>query len=82
MPIKGGALFSTSEAMKTVADYRKLAEDCRAFARQMPAGKQREQLLKTAKAWDSLGDDRETLARTALEPDTAIMPQPSKTKPP
>ncbi len=46
--IKGSALWGAS-IMKTAAEYRKHAEECRVLARQMPAGEQRDQLLEMAR---------------------------------
>ena len=45
--------------VKTVVDYRKHAEECRALARQMKGAEQRDQLLKMAGTWDALATQRE-----------------------
>jgi hypothetical protein len=55
--------------MKTVAEYRKHAEECRVLARQMPAGEAREQLLEMARTWDSLAETRKGLVRNHPELD-------------
>ena len=47
--------------MKTAAEYKKHAEECRALARQ------RDQLLEMARTWDSLADTREGLVRNHPE---------------
>jgi hypothetical protein len=49
--------------MKTAAEYRKHAEECRVLARQMPEGDQRDQLLEMARTWDNLAETREDLVR-------------------
>ena len=53
--------------MKTAAEYKKHAEECRALARQVPDGEQRNQLLEMARTWDSLADTREGLVRNHPE---------------
>jgi hypothetical protein len=47
--------------MKTAAEYRKHAEECRILAKQMPEGEQRKQLLEMARTWDNLATEREQL---------------------
>ena len=49
--------------MKTAAEYRKHAEECRVLAKQVPEGEHREQLLEMARTWDNLAKDREQLVR-------------------
>lgn len=49
--------------MKKASEYRKHAEECRALARQVPEGPQRDQLLEMARTWDKLADDRDALVR-------------------
>ena len=49
--------------MKTAAEYRQHAEECRILARQMPDGPQRQQLLEMARTWDQLADEREVMQR-------------------
>jgi hypothetical protein len=56
--------------MKTAAEYRKHAEECRALARQVPEGEQRNQLLEMARTWDNLAADRGRLVRNHPELDT------------
>ncbi|HZA93220.1 MAG TPA: hypothetical protein VE420_11390 [Gemmatimonadales bacterium] len=53
--------------MKTAAEYRKHAEECRVLAKQMSEGEQRNQLLEMAKTWDHLARDREKLVRNHPE---------------
>ncbi|WP_114947280.1 hypothetical protein [Microvirga calopogonii] len=57
--------------MKTAADYRKHAEECRVLAKQLPEGEQRNQLLEMARTWDNLANDREQLVRRHPELDTS-----------
>ncbi|WP_157934685.1 hypothetical protein [Microvirga ossetica] len=57
--------------MKTAAEYRKHAEECRVLAKQVPEGEHRDQLLEMARTWDNLAADRETLVRNHPELDTA-----------
>jgi hypothetical protein len=56
--------------MKTAAEYRKHAEECRMLARQMPEGEQRAQLLEMARTWDNLAETREGLVRNHPELNT------------
>jgi hypothetical protein len=57
--------------MKTAAEYRKHAEECRALAKQVPDGEHRNQLLEMARTWDNLAADREKLVRNHPELDTS-----------
>jgi hypothetical protein len=57
--------------MKTAAEYRKHAEECRVLAKQMPEGEQRNQLLEMAQTWDNLAKEREQLVRKHPELDTS-----------
>ncbi|WP_445505135.1 hypothetical protein [Microvirga sp. G4-2] len=47
--------------MKKASEYRKHAEECRALAKQVPEGPQRDQLLEMARTWDNLANDRDAL---------------------
>lgn len=49
--------------MKKASEYRKHAEECRALAKQVPEGPQREQLLEMARTWDALANDRDALVQ-------------------
>lgn len=49
--------------MKKASEYRKHAEECRALAKQVPEGPQREQLLEMARTWDNLANDRDALVQ-------------------
>ena len=49
--------------MKKASEYRQHAEQCRALARTMPAGKHRDQLLEMAATWDNLAIERSELVR-------------------
>jgi hypothetical protein len=57
--------------MKTAAEFRKHAEECRILAKQVPEGEQRNQLLEMARTWDNLATDRENLVRNHPELDTS-----------
>lgn len=57
--------------MKTAAEYRKHAEECRVLAKQMPEGEQRGQLLEMARTWSNLALERERLASNQPELDTS-----------
>jgi hypothetical protein len=60
--------------MKTAAEYRTHAEECRALTKQVPEGEQRNQLLEMAKTWDNLARDREKLVHNRPELDTSKKP--------
>jgi hypothetical protein len=60
--------------MKTAAEYRKHADECRALAKQVPEGEQRNQLLEMAKTWGNLAADREKLVQNHPELDTSKKP--------
>jgi hypothetical protein len=45
--------------MKIVAEYRKRAEDCERFAKQIASDKHRQGILKIAAAWREMADQRE-----------------------
>jgi hypothetical protein len=47
--------------MKKASEYRQHANECRALAKQVPEGPQRDQLLEMARTWDALARDREEL---------------------
>lgn len=49
--------------MKKASQYRKHAEECRALAKQVPEGPQRDQLLEMARTWDNLAKDRDMLVQ-------------------
>jgi chromosome segregation ATPase len=56
--------------MKTAAEYRQYAEECRTLARLLPEGEQRNQLLEMGRTWDSLAETRKALIRNHPELDT------------
>jgi hypothetical protein len=60
--------------MKTAAEYRTHAEECRALAKQLPEGEQRNQLLEMARTWDNLARDRARLVQNHPELDTSKNP--------
>jgi hypothetical protein len=53
--------------MKKLSDYRKHAAECRALAKQMLSGDQRDQLLAMAETWERLAEERETMMRINSE---------------
>jgi hypothetical protein len=66
--------------MKTAAEYRKHAEECRALAKQVAEGEQRNQLLEMARTWENLAADREKLVRN--HPELDISKRPSEAQAP
>ena len=54
--------------MKTAAEYRQYAQECRQLAAKMDSAKQRAELLKMAEHWE----------RLALEPGAPIKDQPER----
>lgn len=56
--------------MKKASEYRQHAEECRALARSMPAGKDRDQLLEMSATWDNLATERSKLVQR--HPELAI----------
>jgi hypothetical protein len=49
--------------MKKASEYRQHAEECRALARGLREGEQRDQLLKMAETWENLAADRSVLVQ-------------------
>src|SRR4051812_20894367 len=49
--------------MKKASEYRQHADECRALARGVPEGEQRDQLLEMAATWERLAAERSELAR-------------------
>ena len=49
--------------MRTVEEYVKHAEECRALAKHVPAGDAREQLLEMARTWEVLAQERRRALR-------------------
>jgi hypothetical protein len=47
--------------MKKASEYHQHAEECRALARNMAQGEQRDQLLEMAHTWDKLAEERSEL---------------------
>jgi hypothetical protein len=45
--------------VKKASEYRKHAQECRALAKRMAHGEQRDQLLAMAQTWDRLAEQRE-----------------------
>ena len=46
--------------IKTVAEYRQLAEECRKLAAKMPNPNDKNSLLLIAAAWDAVADERQS----------------------
>jgi hypothetical protein len=44
--------------MRKASEYRHHAEECRKLAAKMKTGDQRDHMLKIAKVWDRLAEDR------------------------
>jgi hypothetical protein len=57
--------------MKTAAEYREHAEQCRLLARQTNEPSQREQLLRMAQTWDKLAETRERASKEGGPPDAS-----------
>jgi hypothetical protein len=57
--------------MKKASEYRLHAEECRALARGMSEGQQRDQLLEMAATWDFLATERSELVRR--HPELAVV---------
>jgi hypothetical protein len=49
--------------MKKASEYQQHAEECRALARRMGQGEDRNQLLEMAATWDKLAAERSELIR-------------------
>jgi hypothetical protein len=45
--------------VKKASEYRTHAEECRALAKHMSPGEQREQLIAMAETWERLADQRD-----------------------
>jgi hypothetical protein len=71
--------------LKKASEYRKHAQECRALAKRMEHGEQRDQLLAMALTWDSLAKQREVSAREETPPadaeQTALGPHALETTP-
>src|SRR5690349_9302559 len=72
----GAAGGNTLQIMKTAAEYRKHAQECRELARQMSAGEQRNQLMQMSRTWEDLAATREALVRK--HPDLSCEKTPTK----
>jgi hypothetical protein len=65
--------------MKKAGDYLKHAKDCRALAKQMESGEQRDQLMKMAETWEVLARERErTLRNRGEEPLPSVNEKPTE----
>jgi hypothetical protein len=60
--------------MRTAAEYRKNAEECRVLAKQLPEGEHRNQLLEMSRTWDNLAADREKMVKNHPDLDTSTKP--------
>lgn len=56
--------------MKKASEYRRHAEECRAMARGMRDGPQRDQLLEMAATWEKLAAERSEMVKR--HPELAI----------
>jgi hypothetical protein len=54
--------------MKKAEEYRHHAKECRALAKGLEAGEQREQLLTLAATWERLADERTAQKRDQESP--------------
>ncbi|HEX2728083.1 MAG TPA: hypothetical protein VHN20_19860 [Beijerinckiaceae bacterium] len=64
--------------MKKASEYRKHAQECRALAKRMAHGEQRDQLLAMAQTWDSLAEQRVVETIGDVTPDGATRrPEPA-----
>jgi hypothetical protein len=54
--------------VKKASEYRKHAQECRALAKRMEHGEQRDQLLAMAQTWDGLAEQREIRSSGEAEP--------------
>lgn len=52
--------------MDKTEDYLKHAKECRALAKQMESGEQREQLIKMAETWEVLARERNRTLEAAI----------------
>ncbi len=57
--------------MKKASEYRQHAEECRALARGMNPGEQRDQLLEMTKTWEQLAAERSLLI--SRHPELAVV---------
>jgi len=59
--------------MKKTDEYLQHAKDCRALAKQMESGEQRDQLLKMAETWEVLPAERNRRNRHTPEEDAPLL---------
>jgi hypothetical protein len=57
--------------MKTVAEYRKFAEECRQLAAKLRAPDDKHAVLLMATAWDKVANEREALLKRTDQPEPA-----------
>jgi uncharacterized protein YjiS (DUF1127 family) len=57
--------------MRTVAEYRKYAEDCRQLAAKLTNPDDKRAILLMATAWDKVANEREALLKKSDEPEPA-----------
>ncbi len=56
--------------MKTVAEYRQFAEDCRQLAEKLRAPDDKHAVLLMATAWDKVANEREAQLKKADQPES------------
>ncbi len=54
--------------MKTVAEYREFAAQCRDMAKKMTDAKDKQAVEIMAEAWDKVANDREAALKEGVEP--------------
>jgi hypothetical protein len=57
--------------MRTVAEYRKYADDCRQLAAKLTNPDDKRAVLLMATAWDKVANEREALLKKTDEPEPA-----------
>jgi hypothetical protein len=57
--------------MRTVAEYRKYADDCRQLAAKLTNPDDKRAILLMATAWDKVANEREALLKKTDEPEPA-----------
>ena len=57
--------------MRTVAEYRKYANDCRQLAAKLTNADDKRAILLMATAWDKVANEREALIKKTDEPEPA-----------
>ena len=58
IPASGSRHYGWRTHVKKASEYRQHAQECRALAKHMPPGEQRDQLIRMAETWDQLAQER------------------------